>query len=303
MDMKAWAHTSCTNANETNGWNLEFLQSRMPKCRYCGHSMDSKDMSDHWHFTESDYLKNHSKGTNFRWLMREGVPLDNLELATGQPLDDAACRAIICKMCGWGVLEKRVLLSAKKWQVWEHIYSVSGKLRNLDLTDISLPVSEIRRYLSARYEERFCLNPKKLEEIVASVFADLGYQSIVTSYSNDGGIDVILSGRGRERIGVQVKRYKGKVSVEQIRSFLGALVVNNYTKGIFVTTSQFQRGVYKLADKCRDSYMSIDLMDADQLFKTLEIAQLKSFRDDYPLSEFSDIPKVHMVTTLHLNSL
>jgi restriction system protein len=52
------------------------------------------------------------------------------------------------------------------------------------------------------------------EETVASVFRSLGYDATVTAYSGDGGIDVILH-KGEERIGVQVKRYRNSISVEQ----------------------------------------------------------------------------------------
>lgn len=66
-----------------------------------------------------------------------------------------------------------------------------------------------------------------------------------TAYSNDGGIDVVLEHEGKKH-GVQVKRYKNKISVGEIRAFAGALLLNGLPSGIFVTTSDYQRGCYKI---------------------------------------------------------
>jgi len=61
------------------------------------------------------------------------------------------------------------------------------------------------------------LNAPSPRVTVASVFRDCGFHARVTSYSGDGGIEVILE-RGDETIGVQVKRYKSAIDAEQIRS-------------------------------------------------------------------------------------
>ena len=49
-------------------------------------------------------------------------------------------------------------------------------------------------------------------------FGDLGYRARVTAYSGDDGIDVILDGDDDKAVGVQVKRYKNRIEVDQIRS-------------------------------------------------------------------------------------
>src|SRR5665213_1554090 len=77
----------------------------------------------------------------------------------------------ICPVCGW----------------WKYAYSMwnpgnrhisrslitdlkYGILKNLDLTDVNTPVEEIRSYLLAKFKERFKVNPKSFENVVASVF-------------------------------------------------------------------------------------------------------------------------------------
>ena len=92
--------------------------------------------------------------------------------------------------------------------------------RNLNLSDLTLPIQEVRDFLTANFESRFTVHPRLFEETVASVFRDLGYEVIVTGYSTDDGIDVILE-RGGETIGVQVKRWKNSIKVGQIRELVG----------------------------------------------------------------------------------
>lgn len=64
------------------------------------------------------------------------------------------------------------------------------------------------------------VHPRVLEQIVCSIFKDLGYKARVTAYSADGGVDVILDGANDNTVGVQVKRYKQerRIEAEQIRS-------------------------------------------------------------------------------------
>ena len=75
---------------------------------------------------------------------------------------------------------------------------------------------QVRRYLMRKFEARAWMHPRLFELTVTSVFGDLGYRAYATAYSNDGGVDVILEDGSGERIGVQVKRRRDAVEVEQI---------------------------------------------------------------------------------------
>jgi restriction system protein len=162
-------------------------------------------------------------------------------------------------------------------------HTIRGKaasLRELDLTDISQPIAEVRRYLLAKYDARFNVHPRLFEETVASVFRDLGYDTQVTGYSGDGGIDVVLRGQA-DTIGVQVKRYRSTIKVEQIRSLAGALMLAGITAGVFVTTSSFQAGAPRTVARYRDRGMRIDLVNADAFFAALGFVQRgESLSDD-----------------------
>jgi restriction endonuclease len=180
-----------------------------------------------------------------------------------------------CRRCGWWC-RKHTTYS----EVIDHQYTAAsarvsgaaGCLKKLDLSYGDTPVQEIRDYLAGRYQERFDVHPRVFEEVVASVFKDLGYDTIVTNYSGDDGIDVFMA-KGGATIGVQVKRYKNGISVGQIRELAGALLLNDVETGMFVTTSHFQSGADNTVSRYAMRGMPIELVDADRFYSALEIAQ------------------------------
>lgn len=182
-----------------------------------------------------------------------------------------------CPKCGWWKITER----SKSTYDGDEIMMIKGivevssavaSLKELDLTDINTPLNYIRNYLVVDYDKRFKVNPKVFEDVVCSVFKDLGYNAITTAYSGDGGIDVILE-NGKETIGVQVKRTKNKIQVEQIRSLAGALVLGDMTSGIFLTTSEFTKGGTQTAEKFNSKGFKIKLLDAERFYKDLEFTQ------------------------------
>jgi restriction system protein len=133
--------------------------------------------------------------------------------------------------------------------------------------------------LAARYDARFSIDPWKFEEVVASVYRDQGYRTRVTARSGDGGVDIMLDGPDNSTIGVQVKRYRGKVKVDHIRALVGALVDADpeLTRGIFVATSEFQPGAQKYVTRQRLRGRRIELVDAAAFYDALGIAQRKQY--------------------------
>jgi len=111
-----------------------------------------------------------------------------------------------------------------------------------------------------------------MEEIVGSIYSDLGGQVLVTNYVGDRGIDALVHKDGKI-FGVQVKRYRDSIDVSQIREFIGALVTNDLTRGVFVTTSNFRRGARALANEAYRKDIAIELLDGDALYAELRNAQ------------------------------
>jgi restriction system protein len=163
-------------------------------------------------------------------------------------------------------------------------------LQKLESLDSTVPLEEIRQYLMAKYDARFDVHPRRFEEVVGSVFKDHGFSVTVTAYSGDNGIDAFLERDGL-RTGVQVKRYKGSISVDQIRELTGALVLAGVTKGIFVTTSEFQSGAESVATLSGIRGYPIELMDADKFYDALRIAQIESAEVTVERRPWVDIPE------------
>jgi restriction system protein len=180
-------------------------------------------------------------------------------------------RVRACRTCGWWKIanyfddpEGNLSIRTRS--------AAAGSLKRLDLTSLETPLTEVRDYLIAHYDSRFRVNPYLFEHVVGSVFKDLHYEVVVTGRSGDNGIDVLLH-KGDEIVGVQVKRYHGSIKTAQIRELLGALVIHGYTKGMFVTTSQFQSGADTTAAMAATRGLDIALVDGESFFDALRLSQ------------------------------
>ncbi len=95
-------------------------------------------------------------------------------------------------------------------------------------------------------------SPSSFEKLVVLLLQKMGYggeikdSGLVTKKSNDGGIDGIIKEDilGFGRINIQAKRYKRNIVIgrEEIQKFVGALMVAQSNKGVFITTSYFSKG-------------------------------------------------------------
>ncbi|HEX4964632.1 MAG TPA: restriction endonuclease [Thermoanaerobaculia bacterium] len=189
---------------------------------------------------------------------------------------------VTCPSCGWwsirGLGYTYPGLGGRPSNHWRRdldVHGAVGALKRLDLSDIEVPISEVRSFLRARYEQRLSIHPRLFEETVASVFKSLGFSAKTTGYSGDGGIDVVLDGPNGTTIGVQVKRWKSTIQVFQIREFLGALALTGHTRGVFVTTSSYSKGAVAGAKLAESKGTPIQLINAEEFYDALGIAQLR----------------------------
>ncbi|GGX78158.1 restriction endonuclease [Streptomyces hiroshimensis] len=95
------------------------------------------------------------------------------------------------------------------------------------------------------------MDPVAFEALVAQLFRARGMQAVMTTRSNDGGVDVEaldpdpISGG---RIIVQVKRYRKTVPPTAVRDLYGTVQGAGANKGVLVTTSGFGPGSYTFAN-------------------------------------------------------
>lgn len=187
----------------------------------------------------------------------------------------------ICSACGWwSVYRVHQNELPRTSGIIESYSATIGCLKELDLTDISIPLGVVRQYLLAKQDAMFDVHPRVLEEVVCSIFKDFGWKARVTGYSRDNGIDVILDGQNEDTIGIQVKRFKNhrRIEAEQIRSLAGALMLGGHTRGIFITTTKYRAGAKKTAKKFKTIGIPIELLDAEKFLSVLGIAQHQMFQ-------------------------
>lgn len=270
------------------------------RCVYCGHSTDDYDDPGCWSLSFDAFKAAFARANVSRFY---GFPKEHPHtLLRGDIVERKVCLHI-CPMCGWWVAEDRAVLPAMQWQHWAITLASAPVLLDLGLDDIELPIQEVRRYLARDFERRAVMHPRLFELTVASVFADFGYEARATAYSNDGGIDVVLQAASGERIGVQVKRQRDSVGVEQIRSFLGALILGKFRRGAFVASSRFSTGAMRAARNITEAIMPVELIDCEKFFDILGCAQLSRAPTPEQCIGNPEKLKFYSQACYHLNAL
>ena len=147
-------------------------------------------------------------------------------------------------------------------------YVISG------LLDASLIINA--KYIEYEHPQEIFLKmkPSDFELIVARLFKEKGYSIILTQQTRDGGIDIIANKTTvteKEKIIIQCKRYKKKITVKEVRELNGT--INDYplhyqekiTKGVFVCSSGYTSAVKK---EFKNNH-AIELIDYKSLSKEL----------------------------------
>lgn len=109
------------------------------------------------------------------------------------------------------------------------------------------------------------IDPFYFEKVILILLKKMGYGDFIeTSKTGDGGIDGIINEDklGLDKIYIQAKRYgENKVREKDIRNFIGAMS-GDTTKGVFVTTSDFDEKAIK---KANDAHHRIILINGFKL--------------------------------------
>ncbi|MGE8225915.1 MAG: restriction endonuclease [Stenotrophomonas sp.] len=299
-------HVPCRYLNPLQGLEVTPLDGMRPldgiRCQYCHSLMDDCNGENLWKIPVARYLATHRRVMSS--MRKVGIELPERRARIKRSPSERDALLQVCPVCGWWVAIDRAIFCAEHRQIWT-ITLVSGAvLRDLDVQDINVPIMAVRRYLSAKQQALRDMHPRLFEETVASVFRDFDYRADVTAYSSDGGIDVVLRSSAGDVIGVQVKRKKRSIEVEQIRSFLGALTLGGYRRGVFVATSKFQKGSVEAARISTSRHIPIELVDGDRFLHFLGAANMKvpATVDDCGIQPGQDL-RFTLHSHLNLNSL
>jgi restriction system protein len=202
----------------------------------------------------------------------------------------------LCVGCGWwhfhhdqklrhgdqdadDAYDARPLSFARWWEMYH------GALDRIDLSDETLPIETLRSRLARYWDQRTDITAQQAENLVASVLREHHGGEIIrltaNAYAADGGIDlIIVSDGGTVRRAVQIKRRlkRNAESVQDVRNFVGALVLAGERHGTFVTTaSSFTRAARTLpmSPSLARARLSLELIDGEQLLELLQPAALQ----------------------------
>ena len=147
------------------------------------------------------------------------------------------------------------------------------------------------------------IEPKKVEWIVRNLYTRLGYQSINTSYSKDGGIDVIAKFFDKDReiflkFIIQVKRWSHNVGVKAVRELHGVQNDQKADKAICVSTSDFTKTAIDYASR-----NDIDLVNRVTFENLLEKTGLLNYNGSLVSFDDPNLPRNRYRAIMHLLSL
>ena len=125
----------------------------------------------------------------------------------------------------------------------EEIYKYKTLLKRRELLNSNMTVKKI----VSHYQD----NPTGFEELCARMFKNLGYTTRVTPPTNDGGYDIWMKNEKGDYL-VECKCYSisHKIGRPALQKLVGANVVENARKMLFITTSDFTPGALEYAREC-----------------------------------------------------
>jgi restriction system protein len=138
-------------------------------------------------------------------------------------------------------------------------------------------------------EKLKAIDPYYFEKVILILLRKMGYGEFVeTSKSGDGGIDGIINQDelGLDKIYIQAKRYnENKVREKDIRNFIGAMS-GDTTKGVFVTTSDFDAAAIKKTQEAHHTIILIDGIKLAGLMHTHNVGV--QIKDTYEVKEVDE---------------
>lgn len=153
-------------------------------------------------------------------------------------------------------------------------------------------VESIEQSIKSELLERLKdIDPYYFEKVILVLLNRMGFGEMVeTRKSGDGGVDGIINQDqlGLDKIFMQAKRYNdNKVREKEIRNFIGAMS-GDTSKGVFVTTSEFDAAAVRKASQAHhkiiliDGSKLVDLMHQHNVgVQVKEIYEVKELDEDF----------------------
>jgi restriction system protein len=194
-----------------------------------------------------------------------------------------------CRLCGWWYADYHIL-APKSASSFERSYQVCqyAVLKQFTVGNLDIPLGTLRAHIANDPSCLHGVHPRKLEELVADIFSDfLDCDVAHVGKSGDGGIDVIVLDCDNPKV-IQVKRRSRSNAVEgvrEIREFLGAMVLQDYSRGMFVSTGRSFSEEAKRAAKEAKKIGAVECLELVDCRKLVEILRLTDTKNRPPWME------------------
>lgn len=126
-------------------------------------------------------------------------------------------------------------------------------------------IKKKRFYINSDIRKIDIMTGEEFEEYLKIHFQKQGYKVFLTPKTNDYGADLILL-KNDEKIVVQTKRYRNKVSNNAIQEVVGSIGYYNANKSMVITNSFFTKNALELAKA-----NNVELWDRNKLIKIFKI--------------------------------
>jgi restriction endonuclease Mrr len=170
-----------------------------------------------------------------------------------------------------------------------HDRSQIAILRRFPIDDAELGLDELGRHLRRNFADVYDLHPRRFEELVQDIYRSLGYSTLLTKASQDGGFDIILlAGDDGKQVLVECKRYARhrRVGVRIVRELLGVCLLERTNHAAIVTTSKYTKHAQSIPERVGD-VLELELIDAEGLLGLLGVYSSGVPLGQLPLSSFT----------------
>jgi hypothetical protein len=190
----------------------------------------------------------------------------------------AGSNVLSCPACGWWIGGQYITDGGGRGWTVKELYI--GLLQRYALASAKLPTETLRTALKKSPALIYEVHPRKMEELVGSVFRDF-YNCEVrhVGRTGDGGVDLLLVESDNSVI-VQVKRrmsQNASEGVSLIREVVGATLLSGHRRAIVVTTGRFTRGSKKVSHGAVEQGVleRLELIDISQFIEILGLTSRK----------------------------
>ena len=186
-----------------------------------------------------DFLKTKAQGKAFLKICGTGYLLVGLYGLFFEPMKKATSVYPGYEYSGWYLI---TILSL--------IVSVAYFVVGFDLNNRKQNVKHESKFL-AHLKNKSHMTPREFEQLVADHYQNEGYETEITPYSGDYGVDIIAQ-KGEERIAIQAKMYGNsarKVNRETVMLLFGAMAYRKCNKAVIATDGTCMTDAIEVANR------------------------------------------------------